>query len=603
MRKNKILFSKRSSTIPGPDPVTGKDAGPHVHFFTGKSDVHATVTAMFPACTRLFWYSPHLCTKIFTICQKVYTQCTINCACWPMNKKTLAIGSLLAVGIFAVIVCVGMVTGFSAAKPFISVDPVSDKNVGDQFTITGTTSLPAGTEMLAEVYPASFEDQKGTGSGAFTGATGTITIAGSTGSSNTWEFPVDTSTFQPMEYLVTLSSFKGDPSKGDYVKGDLFGTTRFTLHPGSGVVTPPGTDRAVAGGILIDPIYDTTAGDPLVVTGKTNLSAGTALTVKVLPVSVDNNRITGDYNNPESEAVTKVTGGSGPNNRFSVSLDTRLLPVSDHIITISDGTVTGSALFNILAGTGTGNPGTATGKYIRIDPVADTTTGDLLIVSGSTNFPNGTILMVQVGSPGIGFGSDTMVRTGTGGVNRYSMPADTALLRPGTQTVTVTNMKGDLNKGDYGLGDVNGTATFTLKGTYRGTDTPVQATVTKDDYIRINAIGDRKVGDQFLITGTTSLPVGTGLIWEVMPYTGTMPIGLDLNAKGIMANNPVTKGDGTTNRVSLAADMGNMEPGEYIVIVGPLNGDPAQRDIAMGNPVGSVRFILKQAWMRQNEVI
>jgi len=510
-----------------------------------------------------------------------------------MNKKTLVIGSLLAVGIFAVLVCVGMVTGFSVAKPFISVDPVSDKNVGDQFTITGTTSLPAGTEMLAEVYPASFEDQKGTGSGAFTGATGTITIAGSTGSSNTWAFPVDTSTFQPMEYLVTMSSFKGDPSKGDYVKGDLFGTTRFALHPGSGAGISTGTDRAVAGGILIDPILDTTAGETLVITGKTNLSAGTALTVKVLPVVMEGSRITGDYKNPEREAETTVIRGSGLNNRFSVSLDTRLLSVSDHIVTISDGTVTGTALFNILAGTGTANPGTATGTYIRIDPIADKTTGDLLIVSGATNFPNGTILMVQVGSPGIGFGSDTMVRTGTGGVNRYSMPADTSLLRPGTQTVTVTNMKGDLNKGDYGLGNVNGTATFTLKGTYRGTDTPVQATITTNDYIRIKAIGDKSVGDQFLITGTTSLPAGTGLIWEVMPYTGTMPTGLDLDAKGIMANNAVTKGDGTSNRVSLAVDMSTMKPGKWVALVGVIKGEPNAGSIEIENLTGTAYFTLK----------
>jgi hypothetical protein len=241
----------------------------------------------------------------------------------------------------------------------------------------------------------------------------------------------------------------------------------------------------------------------------------------------------------------------------------------------------------------TGSTSENAAQFITIDPIADKTTGDLLIVSGSTNFPTGTILMVQVGSPGIGVGSDTMVSEGTSGVNRYSMPADTALLKPGTQTITVTNMKGDLDKGDYGLGDVNGTATFALKGTYRGADTPVQVTITKDDYIHLNAIGDKSVGDQFLITGTTSLPAGVNLIWEIMPYTGTMPTGLDLNARGIMANNPVTKGDGTANRVSLAADMSTMEPGEYIVMVGPLEGESENRDIAMGEPVGSVRFILK----------
>jgi hypothetical protein len=511
-----------------------------------------------------------------------------------MNRKTLVIGSSLAVGIIAVIICIGMVTGFSVAKPFISVDPLSDKNVGDQFTITGTTNLPSGTEILAEVYPASYEDQKGTGTGEFTGATGTITIAGGTGSTNTWAFPVDSSTFNPAEYLVTVSSLKGDSSEGVPAKGDLFGTTRFTLHKGSGTAgASPGTDHTVAGGILIDPIHDTTAGNPLVVTGKTNLSAGTVLTVKVIPVSMDNSRIVGDYNNPESEAVTNVVQGSGPNNLFSVSLDTRLLPVSDHIVTISDGNVTGSAIFNILAGTGTRNPDTENGKYIKIDPVSDKTTGDLLIVTGSTNLPAGTILMVQAGSPGTGFGSDTLVGAGTGGINRFSMPVDTAILKPGTLTITVTRMKGDLAKGDYSMGTLNATTRFTLKGTYLGADAPVTATITGDSFISLNPISDHTAGDQFLITGTTSLPVGTNLIWEIMPDTGTPPTSLDLNATGIMANNAVTRGDGAANRVSLAVDMANMKPGKWVVLVGVMKGEPGSGSIGIENLTGTAYFTLK----------
>jgi hypothetical protein len=213
-------------------------------------------------------------------------------------------------------------------------------------------------------------------------------------------------------------------------------------------------------------------------------------------------------------------------------------------------------------------------------------------VKGSTDLPAGTILMVQAGSPGVGYGGDTIVRTGTGGVNRFSAPVDTAMLKPGTITITVTQMKGDLAKGDYGMGTLNATATITLKGSWLGTDTPVQAPVTKDDYIRINTIGNRAVGDQFLITGTTSLPIGTGLIWQIMPYTGTIPTALDLNATGIMANNAVTKGDGTANRVSLAVDTGNQVPGEYIVLVGEMKGDPSKMDIKIGDLVGSTRFTM-----------
>ena len=34
-----------------------------------------------------------------------------------MKPQKLVLGSLLAVGIFAVLICVGMVTGFSVMKP------------------------------------------------------------------------------------------------------------------------------------------------------------------------------------------------------------------------------------------------------------------------------------------------------------------------------------------------------------------------------------------------------------------------------------------------------------------------------------------------------
>ncbi len=534
----------------------------------------------------------------------------ILCIMGTMKDQTLIYGSIIAVGIVAVVICVGMVTGFSVAKPFISVDPIGDKNVGDQVTISGTTGLPAGARILVEVYPSVYADQTGTGSGEFSGATGTITIANGTGGANTWSFLLDTAPFKPMEYLVSVSSLKGDTSKGDYTKGDIFGSTRFILFPASGTAGTAGTsrpsDNAAPGGILIDAIRDTPAGDPLVVSGRTNLTAGTDLIVKVIPSSTDSARIASDYQNPEIAAVTKVVEGSGSGNRFSVSLDTGHLPVAEHIVLVSDvkgnaaginslpGSFTGSAMFNIITGANaTGKSGNDAGQYITIDPVSDTTTGDLLIVTGSTNLPGGTILMVSVGSPGIGSGSNTAVSTGTGGVNRYSLPIDTAILKPGTQTITVTTMLGDVSKGDYRPGTVNRTASFTLKGTYLGADTQVQPTITSNDYIRLDTIGERSIGDQFLITGTTSLPVGTMLIWQVMPDPGTPPTGINLTTKGIMANAPVTKGDSAANRVSLAVDTGGLVPGEYIVLVGEMQGDPAKRDITMGEPKGSTYFTVK----------
>ncbi|MCK9632640.1 MAG: hypothetical protein M0R30_13495 [Methanoregula sp.] len=625
-----------------------------------------------------------------------------------MRDQRIISGALLAAGIFAVIVCVGMVTGFTAAKPFISVDLVGDKNIGDQFTVTGNTSLPAGSEIMFEVYPESLDLNTGlvidpnTGSAVRVDSsvvTGVMRVDSNSGGIAAWSFPVNTASFMPGEYRVVATALVNDKP------GDLSGITKFTVH---GTLAPTGTAQY----IRVDPVPDKTTGDLLIVSGSTNFPEGTDLMIQAAstnggskvrkgtggvnvwstPIDTSASRpgsyqITvtnmvgsfenGDYGKgtvngttpftlkgaylttetPVKATITKddyirinaigdrsvgeqflvtgttslpvgtevlweitpdsiftnpnqsgeftgamansqVTKGEGTTNRVSYAMDTWVLLPEQYNVSVSTvvgnlsegdyrtGNPTGNTLFTLKQG-----PASAgTGQYIKIDPVDEKTTGDLLIVSGSTNFPSGTILMVQIGSPGIGSGSDTIVREGTGGVNRYSMPADTALLKPGTQTITVTNMKGDLEKGDYELGNVNSTATFTLKGTYLGTDTPVQATVTKDDFIRLNAIGDKKVGDQFLITGKTSLPAGVGLIWQVMPYTGTVPTSLDMNTKGIMANNPVTKGDGAANRVSLAVDLGNMEPGEYIAMVGPMKGDPENRDIAMADPVGSTRF-------------
>jgi hypothetical protein len=252
---------------------------------------------------------------------------------------------------------------------------------------------------------------------------------------------------------------------------------------------------------------------------------------------------------------------------------------------------------SVVSNTNSGGHSVITEQYIKIDPVADKTTGDLLIVTGSTNFPAGTILMVQVGSSGAGYGSDTIVREGTGGVNRFSSPVDTSIMKPGTKTITVNNMIGDLAKGDYRPGSVNATGTFTLKGTFLATDALVTATSTTGDYIRLNAIGEKKVGDQFLITGTTSLPVGSEVLWQVLPDTGTPPTGIDGNSRmAIGGNSLVTKGDGTVNRISLAADMANMVPQKYAVIVGKPKRDQSQGppfSYEIGDLYGTTSFTLK----------
>lgn len=355
-----------------------------------------------------------------------------------MRQKTLVIGSSLAIGIIAVIICVGMVSGNLITQPvipadplsnantsgqpatagtipadsvqYIGIDPVADEHVGDVFTITGTTNLPAGTELLVQVYASSFE-KKASDTGEFSGAIGGVDVIAGSGGINTWSMDVDTSVLVPMEYLVNVSVFTGDSGKGDFSTANPVTTTTFTLHPVPGTAgTSQRAGMAVAGGILIDPIRDTPAGGILVVSGKTNLSAGTPLIVKVIPASMDDESVRLNYQNTENAAITHVVKGDKENNRFSVSLDTRLLPLSDHIIFVSDmadetagihsepAGWTGSALFNIIAGTaGTGmSQVNLSVPGIFINPSGDVTAGEAITVTGTTNVPAGSKFSVMV---------------------------------------------------------------------------------------------------------------------------------------------------------------------------------------------------------------
>ncbi len=295
---------------------------------------------------------------------------------------------------------------------FIRIDPIGDKNVGDIFAITGTTNLPAGSEILFQVYPLSFETSKDQ-SGMFSGATGTISVSQGTGGTNTWnvEAGLPASYFVPGELLVNVSRFTGDKSKGDFSTGSPFARTTFIVHPGTGNAGMSRySDMAAVGGILIDPIPDTPSGKLIEVTGGTNLSVGTDLLIKVVPVITQNGKLTGDYQHPENAVMTKVVKDPGVNNRFSAYLDTRLLPVTDHIVTVSDikgnaagidsvpGVFTSSQIFNILSGTThTGDPNYNTSvPAVFINYIDDVTAGDPITVTGTTNVPVGAKFQVSV---------------------------------------------------------------------------------------------------------------------------------------------------------------------------------------------------------------
>ncbi|MDD1690994.1 MAG: hypothetical protein LUQ66_10075 [Methanoregula sp.] len=124
---------------------------------------------------------------------------------------------------------------------------------------------------------------------------------------------------------------------------------------------------------------------------------------------------------------------------------------------------------------------------------------------------------------------------------------------------------------------------------------PASAPISSTGVIKIDPISDKYTGDKFTLTGTTSLPAGTNILFQIMPDTGTPPTGLDKDSMmSVGGNNQVTKGDGTLNRVSLAIDLGRLVPGKYVAIVGKMKGDETTGIVfEIGNDYSYTYFTLK----------
>jgi hypothetical protein len=92
---------------------------------------------------------------------------------------------------------------------WIKIDPISDKYTGEVFTITSTTNLSVGTEVLVQVYSGTHFNGPKIQTWEFYGATGTVKVIQGNRGINTISFVVNSSTLsnstplQPDEYIVT----------------------------------------------------------------------------------------------------------------------------------------------------------------------------------------------------------------------------------------------------------------------------------------------------------------------------------------------------------------------------------------------------------------
>lgn len=124
---------------------------------------------------------------------------------------------------------------FIINPPNAFVNPVGDHVVGEKFMISGTTNLAVGDKLQVDVYSSSFSPTKKSQSGAYSGSSGVVEVTAGTGGKNQWSFAIDSATFRPDEYIVTVEGILQD-AKGSATFNILVATPAPTT-----TVQPPMT--------------------------------------------------------------------------------------------------------------------------------------------------------------------------------------------------------------------------------------------------------------------------------------------------------------------------------------------------------------------------
>jgi hypothetical protein len=222
--------------------------------------------------------------------------------------------------------------------------------------------------------------------------------------------------------------------------------------------------------------------------------------------------------------------------------------------------------------------------FIKVGSIGDKNIGDLVVISGTTNLPEKTAIYLYrtFGNSGEEkMTANKQVLLGTNGINHFRFAFDSSGFRPGSYTMTIAT----------GKKAVSGSATFSLAGTYLGTDNPIYYSGASKasgsagaPAITVLPVGNRQQGDVFLISGTTTIPEGTILMYQVYPdyfedktkrSSSSSPI-----PSSIAGDIIVIRGNGNTNKWSCALDTEGYEKTTYIVNVSTVNEvDYTKREI------------------------
>ncbi|MDO9326696.1 MAG: hypothetical protein Q7T80_17230 [Methanoregula sp.] len=191
-------------------------------------------------------------------------------------------------------------------KPYnISLDPVADKHVGDIFTVTGTTSLPAGDEL--EVVVSSLIN----GSSMIRG---NVTIRNGSNGVNTTSFNVDASGFPRVEYDRYLVSENYHSERISVTGSTGFKTSTHPSSPYFIRITPCPAFQHIDPYDILHPVDSTCT-----FRGTTNLSAGDDVSWEIRPIPVAGMAALSER--AIINGTTKVTKGEAGLNQTSFTVN------------------------------------------------------------------------------------------------------------------------------------------------------------------------------------------------------------------------------------------------------------------------------------------
>ena len=213
-----------------------------------------------------------------------------------------------------------------------------------------------------------------------------------------------------------------------------------------------------------------------------------------------------------------------------------------------------------------------------IDTIPDHAAGDLVVITGTTNYPTGTRLSLDIltvsPSPGerarVG-GTDAYIVRGGGMSNTWSGALDTSAIPPGEYRVNAYWVNETYSRSNL-------LATSRIRLTNATSDPvkypPVSENHTQS-FIRIDHPGTIYRGEKILVTGTTNLPNDTELLYLVVqqsnisvfavdPKTGKQDMKGGFTRSGLI---DVLPGEDGVNRWSFAIDSTEFIPDQYEVIV------------------------------------